>query len=152
MDFVYIARNKSIKTRVSLYTKVKRAEETAVLDSGATECFIHPQLIKKHRLQKVQLPKSRTVKNVDGTTNRMGKITHMVEMMIQHEDQINQHVFLVADIGEDDVILGYTFFESTNPQINWSKGFFQGSVILSDWNNWLQNPQKKREMRHGPTP
>ena len=73
----------------------------------------------------------------------MGKITHTVEMLIQHEDQINQHAFLVADIGEDDVILGYPFFESTNPQINWSKGLLQGNIILSDWDDWIQNLPKK---------
>ena len=45
----------------------------------------------------------------------MGKITHTVEMLLQYDNKINRHVFLVADIGEDDLILGYPFFESANP-------------------------------------
>jgi hypothetical protein len=28
----------------------------------------------------------------------------------------------VADISEDDIILGYPFFEAVNPQINWPTG------------------------------
>ena len=47
----------------------------------------------KHQLHQRPLAKSRMVKNVDGTTNRMGKITHTVEMLIQHDRQVNRHVF-----------------------------------------------------------
>jgi len=66
---VYIARNKSIKTQVSLFTDCGQAEEKALLDSGATENFIHPKLVLKHKLKQNQLSKPRTVRNVDGTTN-----------------------------------------------------------------------------------
>jgi len=75
----------------------------------------------------------------------MGKITHMVEMLIQSNDQVNRHAFLVADIGEDDLILGYPFFESANPQIDWTNGFLEGNVILSAWDDWMQVPTGKGE-------
>jgi hypothetical protein len=38
--------------------------------------------------------------------------------------------FLVADIGEDDIILGYLFFKGANPQINWSAGTIKGNISL----------------------
>jgi hypothetical protein len=38
--------------------------------------------------------------------------------------------FLVADIGEDNIILGYPFFEEANPQINWSVGSIKGNISL----------------------
>jgi predicted DNA-binding protein YlxM (UPF0122 family) len=38
--------------------------------------------------------------------------------------------FLVADIGEDDIILGYLFFEGANPQIDWSMGNIKGNISL----------------------
>jgi len=142
---VYIARNKSIKTQVLLFTDCGQAEEKALLDSGATENFIYPRLVLKHKLKKDPLSKPRTVRNVDGTTNRMGKITHTVEMLVQHNDQINRHAFLVADIGKDDLILGYPVFESTNPQIDWTNGFLKGNVILSAWDDWTQVPAEKGE-------
>jgi len=70
----------------------------------------------------------------------MGKITHMVEMLMQYDNRINWHAFLVADIGEDDLILRYPFFESANPQIDWTNGFLKGNVVLSDWDDWTQVP------------
>jgi len=66
---VYIARNKSIKTQVLLFTDCGQAEEKALLDSGATENFIYPKLVLKHKLKKNSLSKPRTVRNVNGTTN-----------------------------------------------------------------------------------
>jgi len=86
---VYIARNKSIKTQVLLFTDCGQAEEKALLDSGATENFIHPKLVLKHKLKKNPLSKPRTVRNINGTTNQMGKITHMVKMLVLHNNHIN---------------------------------------------------------------
>ena len=73
----------------------------------------------------------------------MGKITYTIEMLIQHNNQINRHVFLVVDIGEDNLILGYPFFESANYQIDWDNGILKGNVVLSDWDDWTQVPVNK---------
>ena len=75
----------------------------------------------------------------------MGKIIHAVEMMIQHDGLINRHAFLVADIGEDDLILGYPFFESANPQIDWTNGVLKENVVLSDWDDWMRIPVNKED-------
>ena len=45
----------------------------------------------------------------------MGDITHLVHLYIWHQNTTENHMFLVADIAEDDLILGYPFFESANP-------------------------------------
>ena len=42
----------------------------------------------------------------------------------------------MADIGEDDFILGYPFFEAGDPRINWTKGLLRGTVRC-----WLPNHQ-----------
>jgi hypothetical protein len=52
-----------------IYTESERVEEEALLDSGATECFIHPRFATKYNLSKRTLVKPRHVQNVDGTTN-----------------------------------------------------------------------------------
>jgi hypothetical protein len=36
----------------------------------------------------------------------------------------------MANIGEDDLILGYPFLEATNPKISWTEGIIEGTVIL----------------------
>jgi len=39
---MYIARNHAIQVPFQLRTKTKRVDQKALLDCGATECFIHP--------------------------------------------------------------------------------------------------------------
>ena len=68
-DFVYIAQNKSIKIPVSLCTEGRQAEREALLDSGATESFIHPQLVKELKIPLCWLQKIQRVRNVDGSPN-----------------------------------------------------------------------------------
>jgi hypothetical protein len=67
---VYIAKNRSIKAKIKLYTDGRGAEEEALLDSGATENIIHPRMIRKHHLPTIRLEKERQLLNVDGTANK----------------------------------------------------------------------------------
>ncbi len=127
---VYVAQNKAIKASISLYTKKERATKKALLDSGATESFIHPRLIKEAKLKKNPLMKLRKVKNVNGTLNKAGAVTHMTMFKVRYQGKETCHKFLIADIGEDDIILGYPFFEGTNPNIDWTKGTIDGMVEL----------------------
>jgi hypothetical protein len=42
------------------------------------------------------------------------------------------HRFLVADIGDDDIILGYPFFEAANPLIDWPTGRMCGTIMMTE--------------------
>jgi hypothetical protein len=128
---VYIAKRKAVKAKVRLYTENEEADNWALLDSGATECFIHPRMIEKHQLPRTPLKHPRKVRNVDGTTNRMGAVTEMVTLAVQHQSRTEIHKFLVADIGEDNIILGFPFFEGNNPFIDWQEGHTHGDVTMT---------------------
>ncbi len=39
--------------------------------------------------------------------------------------------FLILDLEEDDMILGYPFLQVTNPEINWTKGNIKGTLWAS---------------------
>ncbi len=39
--------------------------------------------------------------------------------------------FLILDLGEDDMILGYPFLQATNPEINWTEGNIKGTLWAS---------------------
>jgi reverse transcriptase-like protein len=54
-----------------------------------------------------------------------------VRLLIHHENYDEEYRFLVADIGEDDIILGYPFFEAANPLINWPVGRMRGTVTAT---------------------
>jgi len=57
-------------------------------------------------------------------------VTHTTTFKINYQGKETCHKFLIADIGEDDIILGYPFFEGTNPDINWANGTMEGTVEL----------------------
>jgi reverse transcriptase-like protein len=64
--------------------------------------------------------------------NKLGKVTEEVRLSIRHKNYNEEHRFLVADIGEDDIILGYPFFEAANPLINWPMGRMRGMITTTE--------------------
>jgi hypothetical protein len=129
-ESVYVSRRKSIKISLLLHTKQKQAIIKALLNLGATKCFIHPKVVKQLQIKKVKLPKPRKVKNVDRTLNQSGEVTKGVILVIKHNGKPQKHLFYVANIGEDNIILGYPFLEAANPKISWKEGTLEGTIIL----------------------
>jgi hypothetical protein len=108
-----------------------RATRNALLDSGTTESFIHPRVVHELRLPTNHLHHPQTIRNVDGTNNKLGEVTDEVWLSIRHEDYNKEHRFLVADIGEDNIILSYPFFEAANPLIDWPMGRMHGTITMT---------------------
>ena len=140
---MYIARKHAIQVPFQLRTRRKRVDRKALLDSGATECFIHPRAVKNLKLTTRKLPKARKVQNVDGTTNKSGQILEAIDLTVNNNGEKALHAFYVADIGQDDFILGYPFLEASNPDIDWRNGQINGFTTISttkvdDW----RPPQK----------
>jgi hypothetical protein len=61
-------------------------------------------------------------------------------MKIHHEDYNETHRLLVADIGEDNIILRYPFFEATNPLIDWLTGRMHGTITMTEIRPPANNP------------
>ena len=144
-DSVYIARNRSIKIPVSLCIEGRRAEREALLDSGATESFIHPQLVEELKIPLCQLQTTQKVRNIDGTPNRIGGVTHTANFMIQFGEYATLHQFLVTEIGEDNLILGYPFLEAANLTVNWITGTIKGRVALISYIDWDALPETEKK-------
>jgi len=102
-----------------------------LLDSGTTECFIHPCVVRQLRLSTQTLPKARKVQNVDGTDNKAGQILEVVDLMVNNNGKQALHAFYIADIGQDDFILSYPFLEALNPDIDWQNGQINGFTTIS---------------------
>ena len=97
--------------------------------------------MKELKLKKNHLTKPRKVKNVDGTLNKAGAVTHTTTFKINYQGKETCHKFLIADIGEDDIILGYPFLEGTNPNINWTNRTMKGTVELkgmTEDSSWIK--------------
>ena len=69
---VYLARYQSMKIPVSFRIAYARADKQILVDSGATDNFIHPRLIRRLALGTQKLEQSRKIWNIDGTNNKAG--------------------------------------------------------------------------------
>ena len=78
----------------------------ALLDSGAIGMFMDKQTAARHgfKLQKLERPIA--IRNVDGTRNSGGAITHQVESNVYYKGHVERIRMDVCDIGKTEVILG----------------------------------------------
>jgi len=149
---MYIAWNHAIQVPFQLQTKTKRVDQKALLDCGATECFIHPQTVACLKLATRKLAKPRKVQNVDGTPNTFGEILEAVDLLVDNNSQKASHAFFVTNIGQDDFILGYPFFEVSNPNVDWSGGRIEGFTTISSIDAATWRPPAKGTKWQNTTP
>ena len=91
-----------------------------MVDSGATDNFIHPRLIRRLALGTQKLERSRKIWNIDGTNNKAGRITDYVDLSIQTGKKQNKMRFLVTDLGHEDLILGYPWLATFELKFSWA--------------------------------
>ena len=131
-----------MKIPVSFRTAYARANKNILVDSGATDNFIDPRLIQRLRLGTHNLEWAQKIWNIDGTNNKAGLITKYVDLSIQTGQKQAKMRFLIMDLGNKDLILGYPWLVNFEPKFSWSKGVIDTSylpiIIQSlDWETWL---------------
>jgi hypothetical protein len=115
----YITRYRSMKVPVSFRTLHAMVNKDILVDSGATDNFIHPKLLKRIGLGVQALDRPRKIWNIDGTTNRAGRLTSFVDLEVRTGNEEKKMRFLVTDLGNEDLILGYPWLATFEPQFNW---------------------------------
>ena len=91
-----------------------------LVDSGGTDNFIDPQLITRLRLGTRQLEQPRKIWNIDGTNNQVGMLTQYVDLSVQTGKWEETMRFLITSLGNEDLILGYPWLTTSEPQFNWT--------------------------------
>jgi hypothetical protein len=104
---------------VSIHTNYFMANRKALVDSGATDNFMHPAFAKKMGLGLQELPNPRKIFNIDNTTNKSGMITHYLDLDIYTNGIHKEMRFLVTNIGQEEVLLGYPWLATFEPRFNW---------------------------------
>ena len=61
--------------------------------------------------------------------------------MVKYQGKLQEHLFFVTNIGKDDVILGYPFFEAATPHINWKTGELTREVQALEKDGETLSPQ-----------
>jgi hypothetical protein len=90
--------------------------------TGATGLSLSPRVVQQEGLKTRKLPRAIPVRNVDGTTNIGGSITHEVDLTLWFEGHQERATFEICDIGKVDVIIGFPWLQKHNPDIDWSTG------------------------------
>jgi hypothetical protein len=80
---VYITRYRSMRVPVSIHTSYFMANKKALVDSGATDNFMHPAFAKRMGLGLQELPNPKKIFNIDNTSNKSGMITHFLDLNVQ---------------------------------------------------------------------
>ena len=105
------------------------ANKQALVDSGATNNFIHPNFAKKLGLKMTLLEKPKRIYNIDNMNNRVGSITHSLELKITTKGQDRIMIFLVTDIGHEDILLGYPWLATFEPKFEWKSAIIETTAL-----------------------
>jgi hypothetical protein len=99
-------------------TVVKRCTQ-ALIDCGATGCFIDIEWAKLNNIPTRPLSNPIPVYNVDGTENDAGAITDIANVILCYEQHSERTQLAVTCLGKQSLILGYNWLCNHNPEINW---------------------------------
>ena len=94
----------------------------ALLDSGAMGMFIDKKFIEKNGFKLERLDRLVRIRNVDGTGNSGGLVTHEIKVNVYYQGHIERMKLDVCDLGRTEVILGMPWLAVHNPEINWETG------------------------------
>src|SRR5258707_7891229 len=118
-----MSSRKSMTVRTYIHSSHKRAEASALLDSGATENFINLQYAKWLKLPIKTLEVPRPLFNVDGSQNRQGDLKFYTDLTGRTGQERTRMRFFLSDLGNHQLILGYPWFALKQPKINWARGW-----------------------------
>ena len=111
-----VSKQNALKIKLVLSTT--RKTEEALIDSGATECFLDHRTVSWLRLPPEPLKAPRTIHNIDGTHNQVGHITHKCRLKVQLGTIHQEMNFFITNLEQDRIVLGYPFLKLFNPDIN----------------------------------
>jgi len=99
----------------------ERIAVKALLDSGATGLFMNTTFAREKVFKMEKLKNPLLVRNMNGTVNVGGAITHQVECNMFFKGHMERVRMDVCNLGKTEVILGMPWLAAHNPEIDWEK-------------------------------
>ena len=90
-----------------------------LLDCGASDMFMSSDFVKWKHLMTKLLTHPIPVYNVNGTLNKAGSISKVINVMLRYRDHSEHATFTVTSIGTHDLILGLNWLQKHNPEVDW---------------------------------
>ena len=132
---VFVSKYKSLQIPTLLKSSHSTTERKVLMDSGATDNFICSKLLKCLKIGKLKLKNPRTIWNINGTHNKSGTINKCVNLLVQVGDRRQEMRFLITDLGEDEIVLGYPWLATFQPHIDW-----KNATLAEEISPWLSEP------------
>jgi hypothetical protein len=101
----------------SMDTAVKRCTQ-ALIDCGATGCFIDIEWAKLNNIPTCPLSKLIPVYNADDIANDARMITDIADIILCYENHSEHTQLAITCLGKQSLILGYNWLQNHNPEIN----------------------------------
>ena len=117
-----VVKPRSLYAPITVHGLKKDVMILALINSGAMETYIHPREVIRLCLTLRKLARPIPVFNVDDTPNKKGSIQYTVEIPYLFGGEKHRVTAYVADIGSQDIILGYQWLNELNPEIDWDTG------------------------------
>ena len=118
-----------MRVPVSIRMRYFMADKQALVDSGATDNFIHTRFARRLGLKTMPLEKPKQIYNIDNTSNKAGSITHSLELKVTTKKQDKVMRFLVTNIGHEDILLGYPWLVTFEPKFKWKSAIIKTAAL-----------------------
>ena len=105
------------------------ADIKVLVDSRATDNFISPAFAKRMKLGTVPLVRPCKIWNIDNMENKAGCITHYTTLDVQTKGKHTEMMFLITDIGNEDMVLGYPWLATYEPKVSWRDATLGNNVL-----------------------
>ena len=109
-----------LKLTVQVSDGATSARAEAMLDSGASSVFVNEGFATRHGLKLRPLERPIHLRNADNSPNAIGCIRHDVLLTVDIDGHVEQLAAAVANIGDDDLIIGIDWLRHHNPEIDWT--------------------------------
>ena len=98
-----------------------------------------------NRLSTWKLQCAIPVFNVDGTRNEAGLITEIVDTILWYKGHMEHTSFAVTNLGKQDIILGFTWLQEHNSEIDWQTQKIVMSQCPDKCHTCRMDVQKQRQ-------
>ena len=115
--------------RLFIHSAHKRADTTALVDSGATENFLNLEYARWLKLPVKRLAEPRKLYNVDGSLNKGGDLCFYTDLSVRTGPTQTRLRFFLTELGDHKAILGYPWFTAVQPNIDWKRGWIDHSQL-----------------------
>lgn len=125
----------------------------AMIDSGCSGVLLNPRFAKESGIPLILKKKPVRLRTIDNSDIKSGLVTHEARVRMTINGHAETISFDVADVGEDNLILGISWLRKHNPLIDWSRATV---TFDSDYCRYNCAPKRRRrktaEPRSAPIP